>query len=362
MEKGYVPNKREDKAEEETSLQDLIEEVSPLFAHHLQDLPHYLREWVSAGILMAKTIDEIATNPEIDRNFRQLLTNRVSELGNRDDKTVENLRTHLGTVKPTKQRYGALLNNIPPVLHTTIQSFPVYVCNEIKRYTAAIAAELSDGIRKIETREQHYRYCHAVGGSIGFMVANLMGLSRYLTQEEIMGIKPDHNFESEKNPARDFGIALQLIDNIRNLHEDAAAGIQRWPAESLRRGGITYEKIAQLTARDKDELASAHKILREQIRDAQKYIIGAIDCIEVLPYEPEGLRICLGNTLANAGALSRIMDTKEFFYNEEKRIIKPEEIANIDRVVRAQTSSRMSLSPFITHLFRKEASTFVYSA
>ncbi len=353
MGEGNVVNGRENGEDYSKSLQDLIEQAAPVFARQLEDLPQGLREWVSAGILIIKTIDEIERNPRIHRDFKDRLTRSVSELGNGDDKVVENLGAFLCGVGPTKPRYGTLLENIPSVLHGALRGFPVNVHNIIKRYAVEIAAGLSDE-KDIETLDEHYRYCHYVGGSVGFMIADLIGIKGYLTQEKIMKIKPGYNLESKINPARDFGIALQLIDDIRNLHEDAAVGIQRWPSELLQREGISYEEIVQLNAGEKDKLARAYKILHEQIMGARGYIRGAFDCIEVLPYEPEGLRICLGNTLAGAAALSRIMNTGEFFYNEERRMINPEEITDIDRVVRAQTSSRMKLAPFVEHLFKEK--------
>ena len=129
---------------------------------------------------------------------------------------------------------------------------------------------------------------------------------------------------------------------IRTISEKAKKVYQKLERGEDRRE-INFEQIVSLKRGD-EQTKVAYEILREQIEDARKYLDGGVKWVELLPYEPSGMRECWGSALAFAAATCRK--------------IKRAEIKTIQEKIEELTKQRKSVGEFVEHLFERSAGEY----
>jgi phytoene synthase len=93
-------------------------------------------------------------------------------------------------------------------------------------------AEMDQSTTRYETFDDLYKYCYRVASVVGLIVL------------PVFGYKDDAALE----PAEACGIAFQLTNILRDVHEDAALGRIYLPLEDLRRFGVTEDDILNARA------------------------------------------------------------------------------------------------------------------
>ena len=343
-------------------LQELLNKSSRTFAFTLEKLPKPLFAWLRAAYLGARIEDEIEDSDLADIDKKHLMKRIPGVLRGGSKEEISSLESLLvGPTQDKSEGYKELLSNIGFV-QRALSEFPSAVQDIIRKYYDEMADGLSNpGVQNIQTLEDHHSYCHYAAGVIGYMVSELTREAGYFDEENIKRVMPDpSNWALGINSAHDFGIGLQLTNDIRDLDKDTKQGIFRYPYELVEKQGFDYVKLVKLKESDKDELDNAYKnILKPQIEDAKKYIISANRWIDELPFNPAGLKQSWGDALAMSASTLRIIDTPRFFYDENYRKISREEIISIDAKVLELTQSKKSLLSFLEHLFEKDVSSYI---
>ncbi|MCC6944979.1 MAG: phytoene/squalene synthase family protein [Thermomicrobiales bacterium] len=144
-------------------------------------------------------------------------------------------------------------------------------------------------VDEYETWEDLRGYCHYVAGTVGLIVAPILGC-----QDDSMLPR-----------AAELGIAMQLTNILRDVGEDAAMGRVYLPAEDMDRFGISREDVLRRRSNDRFamlirfEIDRAHVLYRNALTAvpalcwsgrlttlaAARLYAGILDQIETNPYD-----------------------------------------------------------------------------
>jgi len=344
----------------------LMERTSRTFAYTLKKLPVELQKHLIPAYQAYRTIDQIEDSP-IPIELKMILMNEVLAcFETLDMKRAKDLESRIKGVPAAKTGYRELLDNVSRVVNS-FRTLPREVKDSITRHGREMADGLSNPeLKRITTLEDHHRYCHYAAAVVGHLITEDLVLSGYLPKEaahELMPFTADNNPPIGTNRAHDFGVALQLTNDIRDFPEDYAMGSPRWPTGLAEKYGIRYERLADKTLSGED-LEKAAKVLAEQIDDAKKYVLSGIPWIEAMPYKVsgkenvEGIRLSWGDALAFSAATLRAINTPLYFTDENYRKISRSEVNKIDKTMQSLIQKRIEIKPFIEHLFAEPASTY----
>ena len=141
-----------------------------------------------------------------------------------------------------------------------------------------------------ETEEDLIRYCYHVAGTVGRMMAL------------VMGVAPDD--EDTLDRATDLGIAFQLSNIARDVREDSEAGRCYLPREWLRDFGLLAETLSE----ERNRLAVA-TLVRRLVENVESYEQSARRGVPRLPFRSRwavlsaaGIYGRIGQTVAKRGS------------------------------------------------------------
>lgn len=113
-----------------------------------------------------------------------------------------------------------------------------------------------------KTLEETLQYSYHVAGSVGIMMARIMGVRDRATLYR----------------ACDLGLAFQLTNIARDVTEDALAGRSYLPEEWLRKAGLGIDDLADNASRER-----VFPLVRRLIEEAEPYYRSAAVGIRALP-------------------------------------------------------------------------------
>lgn len=142
-------------------------------------------------------------------------------------------------------------------------------------------AEMSRGMqawasREVRTLDDLHDYCYYVAGLVGKL------LTRIFREYGHIG---EATFRDLDRRSVDFGLALQMVNVIRDVRADDRDGRRYWPTQLLARHGLAWENLFRESHRPQ-----ALGVLRDLVRDALRYCDVAIDYIRRLPAHQTRLR------------------------------------------------------------------------
>lgn len=134
--------------------------------------------------------------------------------------------------------------------------------------------EMSEGMQAWSNREVHslpdlHDYCYYVAGIVGKLLTRLF---------QVYGHVGGKKYRELAARAVDFGIALQMINVIRDVRTDAREGRHYWPKAMLEKYGVSWETLF-----DENNRERADEILRQLIRDALEHCDRAFEYLTLLP-------------------------------------------------------------------------------
>jgi len=139
--------------------------------------------------------------------------------------------------------------------------------------------------RRYQTFDELKRYCYLVASTVGLISIEIFGYA---------------GEETARRHAADLGVALQLTNILRDIHEDAGRGRVYLPQNELARFGYTEEELLAGRA-----TPAFQRLLAFQIERARRYYA---DGRRLLPYLPRRARACVG---VMAGIYSSILSDIE---------------------------------------------------
>ncbi len=341
-------------------LHDRVLECSFSFAKTLPMLPNPLREWSYCLYLFVRLIDEFEDNSSLSRDEKSHYMGLVNEILEGNSRNIRELETKLSMLKPTNEKYSRLFREITTLVHA-FDSLPSEVKNAGKKHLGEMITGLSTTeIREIYDIEDLHEYCHYSTGVVGNMIAELIHLGGYVNQETFHKMTPTPIKRSRNaNPSSDWAVALQLVNNIRDFHEDIGMGINRWPQKYFTERGVTVGNVFHASRKQpqltREKIEGVHEMV---CKDAIGYYESGISFIELLPRDYPEIIDCFGTLYGMVGATLRVVTNSSFLYDPLKRNMKIGEIENIRGLVRKLSRNNGDLEEFLTYVSKEHAARF----
>ena len=171
-------------------------------------------------------------------------------------------------------------------------------------------------LRRIETFADQNDYSYYVAGVIGYLFNDLLFINRIIGPELKRRLR---------RYARNFGLALQKVNILRDIANDIRANRRYWPAALMKKYGLTYENICLAEKRE-----AALKVLREQIDNARNYLYAAMKYILLLPEKALRVRMfCLIPLFMAIESYAKCVGNSDVFEAERKVKISREQVQEI---------------------------------
>jgi phytoene synthase len=202
-----------------------IERVARTFAVAARLLPRATREDVELLYLVLRTLDDLV-DLEADHPDDPAVVARLAAVD-----TWAAGRTGAGD--PTREAR---------ILDELVRRHPALPRDAVADFTEGMRQDLAGP--EIRTEAELDRYCYRVAGTVGRLVAAILGAS---------GAEAD-------DAARSLGIAMQRTNILRDIDEDLARGRCYLPIETLERHGIESPAALETVDREallRDEIARA---------------------------------------------------------------------------------------------------------
>lgn len=256
----------------------LLESVSRSFYLTIKLLPEALRVPISLGYLLARTSDSIAdaavaapaeSRLEHLRAFAEMIKYGA------DTESLNKLRKEIGSRLPAESDEHKLLEAAPRVL-AWLESLPRADQWELRRVLGRIThgqeldlSRFGDGgtLKALASRQELLDYTYFVAGSVG----------EFWTQccAHHLGAKFTTSSPKEMLPlGRRYGQGLQLINILRDLPEDLAAGRCYLPLDELTAAGLTPDDLLTNPAKARALVAKWRAEAVACLDDGWKYVQG----------------------------------------------------------------------------------------
>lgn len=291
----------------------ILPRVSRSFALPIRLLPRPTGDAVMLSYLIFRIADTIedccpeATRRErLFRRFRALLTGDAAAAG------------EIAGIGPPP--YDELMRRAADVAEV-FGRLP----SEVRAILLERVDEMSAGMQLWSSREVRslgdlHDYCYYVAGIVGKLLTRIF---------RAYGHVGEGAFGELDRRAVEFGIALQMINVIRDVRADAREGRRYWPTAVLARHGVTWDGLFAAANRP-----AALAVLRELVRDALVHCDAAFEYVTVLPAHQVRIRaFCLLPLLMAVATMRECLRDPALF--EDGRPVK---------ISRAQTRRILGLS------------------
>jgi len=245
---------------------EILPKVSRSFAIPIRLLPRPTGDAVMLGYLIFRIADTIEDccpdRAERERDFRAF--RRLLE-GNPTSK--------IATIGPSP--YDELMRRADAVADV-FQRLPT----EVRSLVFARLDEMAGGMqswseRAVRTLPDLHDYCYYVAGVVGKLLTRIFRSYGHIGARQ---------FEELDRMAVEFGIALQMVNVIRDVRADHEEGRHYWPLDLLERHGLTQAALFEATRRE-----VALRVLQELVRDALVHCDVAVRYLTRLP--PHQVRV-----------------------------------------------------------------------
>ena len=288
--------------------EETLDKVSRTFALNIKVLGKKLRKPILLAYLYMRMADTIEDAPDLSVKEKTLLLQKFSLAVNLGGESIDEFVKALPqSWQNSGQADRALCYNAVAVLPLLLE-YPEPVANAIRKGVEEMCigmAEFSkrqevrtDGWFTIESEADLDGYCYFVAGLVGNMLTELFCAS-------------GKNFDEKRQKklrelAVSFGLALQLVNIIKDIQEDSSRKVCFVPMEFCRKHGINsvQEFFSPETPQKKKNLA-----VGELIQKAARHLQDAKDYIKTLPRLEYRIRLfCLWPSLMAADNLRVICE------------------------------------------------------
>ena len=284
----------------------VLPKVSRSFALCIQMFPKPIDEEIMVAYLLYRVIDtvedcgaSIETKKEM---FGKVLLSMAPE--EYRDGLVNECRNEL--VEEIDATYEEeLLENYDRVVRVYYAQ-PEKIRKAIFRWGKVMADGMYEFLnRSIYTIEDQNKYGYYVAGVVGYLINDVLYYNNIISAKLRRKLKVH---------AKMFGLALQKVNILRDVAKDIRQGRRYWPERLIQKYHLTYETMCLPENRK-----IAIKILKEQIKDALKYLHSAMYYIVSLPKNAVRVRIACAIPLFMAiESFAKCYGNEEVFDNTKK--------------------------------------------
>lgn len=309
--------------------------VSRTFALNINRLAGDLRKSVLLAYLYLRIADTVEDDARLPLEEKLRLLGLFADIF-RSGADVENSSRAFVEALPESFRNSSDPNydlcehsaEIVPLLWTFEKSFTEPVCETVVEMCEGMASSLRSmekslaaGWFTLETMPDLLRYCYFVAGIVGKLLTRLFAVKNPPITEERLA--------KMKTLDVSFGLALQLVNIIKDVGEDAARNVCFVPESICRACGFENSPAMFLPGASGRARAA---VMRELVQEAWKHLEDAIEYTLLIPRRNPRIRLfCLWPLFMAAKNLALMGDCSGLFDASRKVKITRKDVKNIIR-------------------------------
>jgi len=286
----------------------ILPQVSRSFALCIRILPRPLNEQMMVSYLIFRVLDTIEDSKAPLEAKKALFAEFLSVLRQKDfdaQRAEKCGKTLLASLDYTYEK--ELLESTATVVKAYYAQ-PRAARAPILKWGREMAKGMYEFQKKqIETLDDQNTYSYYVAGVIGYLFNDLLYINGIISLRLKQKL---HKY------AKQFGLALQKVNILRDIANDIAAHRHYWPATLIAKYRLSYDNLCM-----KENRETAMKILKEQIDDARDYLYAAMKYILLLPKRALKVRMfCLIPLFMAIESYAKCIDNYELF--ESGKVVK----------------------------------------
>lgn len=292
----------------------MLQNVSRTFALTIPRLPSKLSEVVANAYLLCRIIDTIEDEVSLSTQMKLRLVDEFYQVAKTNRNAIEftkNILPYLSN--QTSQAERILIQKTPMVieiLHQFESEQKLIVLDCLRIMTTGMAEfqdlDLSAGL---QTRLHLDRYCYAVAGCVGEMLAKLFcyyspEIAKH--QEQLLQLSVP------------FGQGLQMTNILKDVWEDWERGVCWLPQDVFSKYGFDLKNLNPDSLDEKFDSG-----FRDLIKSTHLFLDGACKYTMLIPYSEPGIRqFCILNFGMAALTLNKIDRNLEFHSAAQNKITR----------------------------------------
>ena len=284
----------------------LLAQVSRTFALSIQSLPGELRTAVCVAYLLCRTVDTVEDDAHLTPESRSRLfdafnatlaaaaagdasPSRAFEQMAQEEQLGAGAEAELATGASAVFRPFAALR---PEVRAVIEPRLLQMSRGMRSYAERAAAEGRLQIRDLQDLEL---YCYYVAGTVGELLTDLFLLS--------CPVEPGLRAELVARAVR-FGLALQLVNILKDVAEDSERGACFLPRAHAEAEGLDLARLL-----DPSQRSAGLRVLRSVARRAREHLVEAERYTRLWPLSAAGREVrlfCAGPLALALGTLREV--------------------------------------------------------
>ena len=277
--------------------EEVLGKVSRTFALNIKILGKDLREPVLLAYLYMRMADTIEDDSDLPAGEKTDLLKKFSQALNFGGKNIDVFAGALPQSWKGSEKADCALCCNASVVIPLLSEFSEPVANTVKKGVEEMCYGMAEFVKRQEKRIDGWfsiedeadldKYCYFVAGLVGNMLTELFCIS----------VK---NFDEKRQKklrelAVSFGLALQLVNIIKDIREDSLRKVCFVPREFYRKHGISsvQDFFSNETSQEKK-----NQVIGELIQKAKRHLQDAKNYIKALPRFKHRMRLfCLWPSL-----------------------------------------------------------------
>jgi farnesyl-diphosphate farnesyltransferase len=254
---------------------DMLPRVSRTFALSIVALPEALRDTIRIAYLLCRAVDTIEDDATIDSRTREKLFDMFDKLMSDDREPIAAFEkacvaVNLGAGKHDYDlcaRAGSVFRTfraLSPEHRAACRPHILEMSRGMREFTAR--ADAAGKLRLTDMAELE-RYCYFVAGTVGKLLTALFELT-------VPSMSAQARAEARAR-AISFGLALQMVNIVKDVAEDFARGDCFLPTELAHAHGISLDQIlaAEHRAAALEVIGAVTARARHHLRRAKEYTL-----------------------------------------------------------------------------------------
>jgi len=311
--------------------EDTLDKVSRTFALNIRVLGKNLRKPILLAYLYMRMADTIEDDPSLPAEEKIRLLKKFSQALNLGGKYINEFVNSLPqNWKDSEKADRALCYNAAIVL-PLLSEYSEPVVKAVKNGVDEMCRGMMEFVERQEKRTDNWftleceadldRYCYFVAGLVGNMLTELFCINGRSFNEKRQ--------KKLRELSVSFGLALQLVNIIKDIQEDSLRKVCFIPMDYCRKHGIksVQEFFSPEFSPEKKNL-----VIGELTKKAKKHLLDAKNYIKNLPRSEYRMRLfCLWPSLMAADNLRVIGDGSIIFEDGKKAKITRKTVKKIIR-------------------------------
>jgi len=300
-----------------------LDKVSRTFALNIKVLGRVLKRPVLLAYLYMRMADTIEDDPDLPAEEKVSLLKKFSLAVSNGGQSIDEFTEALPKSWESSKKEDCFLCCNARLVIPLLSEYAEPVSNAIKKGVEEMCEGMAEFVLRqskrtddwftIESESDLDRYCYFVAGLVGNMLTELFCFAGKKFGEERQ--------KKLRERAVSFGLALQLVNIIKDVQDDFLRNVCFVPMEFCRKHGIN--SVQQFFSPEAPQ-EKKNSVISELTKKAKKHLQDAKDYIKTLPrYEHRMRLFCLWPSLMAADNLRVISEGgKKITRKTVKRIIR----------------------------------------